>query len=287
VAHFFENTIAAAREHGIAHELLEAETIRKRFPQFKIKDNELGYFEKEAGFVRPEECVSAQLGLARKYGAEIHTNEKVLEYRASGDVSVKTDQDTYTAEKLVITAGPWVSQLIDAEYARHFKVLRQVLYWFDIEKSFDHFTPDKFPIFIWELQDNSKGLYGFPAINGPQGGLKIASEQYEITTTPQTVDREVSAKEIRDMYEELVEPHIKEVSPKCLKAASCLYTVTPDAGFVIDFHPRHPNVVIASPCSGHGFKHSAAIGELLSEMVTEGRSRFDIGKFGLNRDFHG
>jgi sarcosine oxidase len=286
VAHFFENTIAAAKEHRIAHELLKAETIRKRFPQFKIKDNESGYFEREAGFVRPEECVSAQLGLAGKYGAEIHTQEKVLAYKASGDVKVTTDQDTYTAEKLVITAGPWVSQLMDAEYSHHFKVLRQVLFWFDIENSYDHFTPDRFPVFIWELPDNSKGLYGFPAINGPKGGLKIASEQNEMTTTPQTVNREVSPKEIRDMYEELVAPHIAEVAPKCLQAASCLYTVTPDAGFVIDFHPKHPSVVIASPCSGHGFKHSAAIGEVLSEMVVHGRSRFDTGKFGLNRDYH-
>jgi sarcosine oxidase len=285
VAHFFENTIEAARQHGIAHELLDAKTIRKRFPQFKIKDNESGYFENDAGFVRPEECVRAQLGLAEKHGAEIHTNEKVMEYKAARDVEVRTDQDTYTAEKLVITAGPWVPQLIDAEYSHYFKVLRQALFWFDIEKSFAHFTPDKFPIFIWELQGLDKGLYGFPAINGPQGGLKIASEQYEMTTTPQTVEREVSQQEIRDMYEKLVEPYIAEVAPKCIKAASCLYTVTPDAGFVIDFHPKHKNVVVASPCSGHGFKHSAAIGELLSEMVMEGKSRFDIGKFGLNRDF--
>jgi sarcosine oxidase len=166
-----------------------------------------------------------------------------------------------------------------------FEVLRQALFWFDIEDSFDKFTPGKFPVFIWELQDARQGIYGFPAINGPQGGLKIASEQYEFTTTPETVDREVSQKEIRDMYEKLVEPHITEVAPKCIKAASCLYTVTPDAGFVIDFHPRHPNVVIASPCSGHGFKHSAAIGELLSEMVMDGKSRLDKGKFGLKRDF--
>jgi len=287
VAHFFKNTIEAAIEHGIAHELLDAESIRKRFPQFKIKDNELGYFEKDAGFVRPEECVSAQLGLAQKYGAEIRMNEKVMDYNAGRDVLVKTEQHTYTAEKLVITAGPWVPELIDAEYSRHFKVLRQALFWFDIEKSFDHFTPDKFPIFIWELQDNRQGIYGFPAIHGPQRGLKIASEQYEITTTPHTVDRKVSQKEIRDMYEELVEPHISEVAPKCIKAASCLYTVTPDAGFVIDFHPKHQNVIIASPCSGHGFKHSAAIGELLSELVMEGKSRFDISKFRLNRDFRG
>ena len=285
VANFFENTIAIAREHGIAHELLDAQTIRARFPQFKIKDDESGYFEKDAGFIRPEKCVGAQLALAGKYGAQIHLNEKVMEYSADHDVKVKTDQDTYTAEKLVITAGPWISQLIDAEYSQHFKVIRQVMYWFDIEKSFHHFTPEKFPIFIWEVQGKHKGIYGLPAINGPQGGLKIASEQYETTSTPQTINREVSQREIRDMYEELVAPYVTEVAPKCVKAATCIYTVTPDAGFVIDYHPKHPNVVIASPCSGHGFKHSAAIGELLSEMVMDGMTRFDIGKFRLNRDF--
>lgn len=283
VENFFENTIEFAEKYNIQHESLNATQIRDRFPQFKVQDNEDGYFEPEAGFLRPEECITAQLELAKKYGAEIHTEEKVIKYEVGEKVVVITTKGEYTADKLVITAGPWFPQLIDKEYSKYFKVLRQVLFWFDIEDSFNQYTPDKCPIFIWELQGNKQGIYGFPAVNGPKGGLKIASEQYESDTTADTVNRNVSQEEIDKMYKDFVEPYLSGVSNKCIKAVSCLYTTTPDSGFVIDFHPKNNQVILASPCSGHGFKHSAAIGEALSELVIEGKSHFDLSSFKLGR----
>lgn len=284
VANFFENTVEAAEKYKIQHALLTADQIRKQFPPFKVQDNETGYFEYEAGFLRPEACIKAQLELATKYGAEIHTDEKVLEFNATGKtVVVKTTKGEYEADKLVITAGPWFPQLIGEEYAKYFKVIRQVLFWFDVEESIDAFTPDKFPIFIWELQGNKQGMYGFPAIDGAKGGFKIASEQYETTTTPETVDRNVSQEEITAMYDNFIEPYLHGVTNKCIRAISCLYTVTPDSEFVIDFHPTSEQIIIASPCSGHGFKHSAAIGEALSELAIDGKSHFDLSTFKLSR----
>ncbi len=276
---FFDKTLAAAEKHNIKHEKLSVERIRKRYPEFNVQDNERGYFEYEAGFVRPEECIRAQLELAKKYGAQIRTEEKVIRFDASDRVVVKTTKGEYRADKLVITAGPWVPQLVDKKHKKYFKIMRQVLFWFDVEDSFKEFTPDKFPVFIWELQDKKKLIYGFPAINGPKGGLKIATEQYETTTTADTVNRNVSQAEMSAMHRNLVEAYLPNVSSKCIKAVSCLYTVTPDFGFVIDFHPEQKNVILASPCSGHGFKHSAAIGEALSELATTGKSRFDLSKF--------
>jgi sarcosine oxidase len=126
-------------------------------------------------------------------------------------------------------------------------------------------------------------MYGFPAIDGADGGLKIAAEQYKTSTGPDGVIREVSEQEKQEMYERYVQPHFTRVSETCVKAVTCLYTVTPDHRFVIDAHPEFPGVIVASPCSGHGFKHSAAIGEALAQLVTEGFSKIDLSAFSFRR----
>lgn len=284
VKDFFENTVKAAEKYAIEHEVLDASQIRKRFPQFSVQDSEFGYFERGAGFLRPEECIRAQLQLAKKYGASIKTGEKVLGFRQTAEgVSVATDKGTYLADKLIITAGPWLPGLLGGDYSEYFKVIRQVLFWFDVKGSIEPFLPENCPIFIWEMDNKKQGMYGFPAIDGPSGGVKVASEQYETTTTPDTVDRRVSEEETQEMYENFVAPYLPGLSSKCLRSVSCLYTVTPDSGFVIDFHPDSGNILIASPCSGHGFKHSAAIGESLAQLVVEGQSRISIDTFKFNR----
>jgi sarcosine oxidase len=284
VERFFDNTLAAAQKFGIAHELLDADEIRHRFPQFNVADDERGYFERDAGFLRPEECVRAQLAQAERSGAEIHRDEEVLEFRGSATgVSVRSNRATYNAATLIVAAGAWLPELLERDLARHFTIYRQTLVWFDVEDPIAAFAPERFPIFIWELQKKKQGIYGFPALDGPRGGIKIATEQYEASTTPDTVGRNVTAAEIRAMYADYVVPYIAGVGDRCVKAVACLYTVTPDFGFVLDRHPRYDRVLLASPCSGHGFKHSPAIGEALAEIATGGTSGIDLSPFALKR----
>ena len=101
-----------------------------------------------------------------------------------------------------------------------------------------------------------------------------------------TRGNETARDEIATMHRDYVAPFLTGVTAQCLKAVTCLYTQTPDAGFVISPHPDSERVIIASACSGHGFKHSAAIGEALAEIVTEGRSHFDLSAFSLQRFLH-
>jgi sarcosine oxidase len=281
---FFANTLAAAEKYGIAHEVLDARDIRRRFPHFRVADDECGYFEHDAGFVRPEQCVRAHLALAEEFGAEIHRGEKVIGFDATArEVTVTADRDRYGADKLVVAAGSWLPSLLDERLARLFAIYRQGLFWFDIEGPFARWLPEHSPVFIWELQGRKQGIYGFPALDGPRGGVKIATESFAATTTPDTVSREVDEEEKQAMYDDYVAPFLSGVSRTCVKALSCLYTVTPDFGFVIDTHPESERVMIVSACSGHGFKHSPAIGEALSEWVIEGKSGIDLRPFAVKR----
>ena len=284
VDEFFPRTLNAAKKFNIEHEVLTAEEIRERFPQFKVPDNEEGYYEHNAGFLRPEECVTAQLELAQKYGAELYSNEKVLKYESNSKdlVTVTTDKGQYTAKKLIISAGAWLPELIGENYGKHFKITRQVLYWFDVKESPESYLPGKFPVFVWQLADTPQGIYGFPALD-VNGGVKIATEQSEITTKADELDRNVTPEETQEFYKTCIAPNFPGITGKCIKSAACLYTSTADYGFVIDKHPDDENIIVASPCSGHGFKHSAAIGEVLAELVVDGKSKIDISKFSFNR----
>jgi sarcosine oxidase len=165
-----------------------------------------------------------------------------------------------------------------------FTIYRQVLYWFNMNDEGQPFLDKKCPVYIWEFGDGlNNDIYGFPAIDGQLGGVKVASEQYQVSTSPDTVRRTVSEQEIKYMYANSIANRLQGLSPTCVRAVSCLYTVTPDHQFIIDRHPEHANVILVSPCSGHGFKHSAALGESVAEWVQDGRSKLDLSSFGLAR----
>ena len=146
VADFFSNTVAAAKKYAIEHEILDAAEIRRRFPPFAVRDNEIGYYEKAAGFLRPEECVRAQIKLARRYGADIRVNEKAHAFEASANgVTVTTSRGSYAADTLVLSAGPWLPELIGKKCAAQFAVRRQVLFWFDVRRTGYAVSPWTFP----------------------------------------------------------------------------------------------------------------------------------------------
>jgi len=281
---FLENLYELAEKNNIKHEKLSTGQIRERFPAFNLTGDEQGYYEYESGFVRPENAVQAQLDLANKYGASLNLNEKVLSYDSvDGLVTVTTDKGTYTADKLIITSGSWIKDLLP-EKATVFSVHRQVLHWFDIADKNDYQQFRDLPVFIWAFGNGlNDGFYGFPAIAGPSGGVKVANAVYETQTTPDEIDREVPDSEIQAMYEHYVARQFPGLTSRSVKTATCLYTNTPDGKFVIDFHPQHKNIIIASPCSGHGFKHSAAIGEVLAQLTQTGTSNIDISKFSFAR----
>jgi sarcosine oxidase len=280
---FLTQTVQSARACGVDHEILDTEEIGRRFPQLALCHEENGYLEPTAGLLRPERCVAAQLRLAQRHGADIGFDEPVRELVDDGaSVTIVTSGRTVTAGQVIVAAGPWIGDLVP-DLPVTFSVYRQVMYWFDLLDRDRYETFRTMPVYIWEFGGTGRDqfIYGFPMIDGPAGGAKVATEDFAQVISPHAERPPVSPDEIDRMYEVFVQPQLPALGRTCVKAVTCLYTVTPDHRFVIDRHPRHPNVIVASPCSGHGFKHSAAIGEVLAQLVTQGRTDLDISPFAL------
>jgi sarcosine oxidase len=282
---FLQDTIDAAQAFGIPHQQLSTGEIQDRFPQFRLTADEQGYFEPGAGFLRPEACIEAQIAQAKRLGGRAFTSEIVLGLTpTNAGIEVKTDKASYSAAKVILTAGPWIAKFLPPEHGVHFRVYRQTLCWFALHQNPERYSPEHFPIFIWitgnRVQDM---LYGFPAIDGPGGGLKVATERYENTVDPDAVPREVSEASIAQMYSHYIASRLPDVSSRCLRSTTCLYTVTPDAKFVIDYADANHNVLFASACSGHGFKHSPAVGEALAQRALGLRTTIDLSAFAMKR----
>jgi sarcosine oxidase len=279
---FLASTIACARRYGIAHELLSAADIKYRFPQFGVDGSESAYYEPTAGFVRPERCVSAQLTVAARLGADIRRDERVLGLeRSRSGVHVRTDRGVLDAERVVLAVGAWVHDFVGADRVQLFSVYRQVLNWFELRPDAIDHTPGAMPVFIWGLKDGN-AFYGFPAIDGTRE-IKVADEKLDSPTSADAASLDVDPDEPRAVYDSLLRTRLPGLSSRCVRAARCLYTVTPDANFVIDEHPDLEGVLLVSPCSGHGFKHSAGIGEAIAQRVTAGSSEVDLSPFRLDR----
>jgi sarcosine oxidase len=267
---FVRRTIAIARDTAIPHEVLEAAAIAARFPQFALTGDEIACFEPSAGVVFPERCIEVQLRLAAARGATLHLGERVTGIAPSGQgVEVTTDRGVLQAARAVLTAGPWLPGLAGGAVARAARVYRQTLHWFAPEDP-TAYAPGRFPVFIWMHGASEEDyFYGFPALRG-SAGVKVASERYAAPTDPDSVDRVVAPAESADMFARHLQGRLRGLRPDPIRAAACLYTVTPDAGFLVDTQPDQPRLLIASACSGHGFKHSAALGEMLAENVLGG-----------------
>jgi len=278
----FAGSLRASREWDLPHDVLDAGEIRRRFPTLTPADDEVALFEAKAGFVRPEATVTAHLQLGARQGAELHFEEPVAQWEAlpGGGVRVVTGSGSYAADRLVICPGPWAPELL-ADLGIPFTVERQVMYWFQPTSGVAAFLPERHPIYIHE---DTAGVqaYGFPAIDGPDGGAKVAFFRRGIVCTPETIDREVHAEEISFMADHLA-GFLPGLPGKFLDAATCLYTNTADEHFVIATHPEHSQVTVACGFSGHGFKFVPVVGEVLADLATTGSTSHPIGLFDPHR----
>lgn len=310
----------SALEHGLPFEELTSEEVRRRYPAWRLPDDIVGIFEPRAGMLDPEAAIEAHLELARRHGADLRFDEPLVSWREEGDgVEVATSRARYRAAWLVLAVGAWTRRVL-APLDLPLVVDRNVVAWFDTtserarartrwparssartrlpDRARGHtgapahgalpgpaaddvagyFSPERFPVFIHEFRPGL-AWYGFPDVGD---GVKAGIHHSGAATDPETEGREASEDDVARIRA-LVRAHLPAADRPLREATVCLYTNTPDDHFLVDRHPDHPAVLVVSPCSGHGFKFAPAIGEVVAELALEGRSRFDLTPFRIDR----
>jgi len=274
----FEGSWRSCREHDLPHQVLTGAEMRRRFPAYHLPHDTLAVLQPEGGFLLPERCIVQYVMAAQALGAEIHGREKVLDWEPHrGGVKVTTERDVYHADKLVITAGAWAAKMVDVLDGLATPE-RQVLAWLQPSRP-ELFTPDRFPVFNLLVEEGR--YYGFPAFGIP--GFKFGRYHHlEEVVDPDDYDPEPNAEDER-ILREFASRYFPDGAGPTMALKGCMFTNTPDKHFIIDLHPDDPNVVIASPCSGHGFKFASVIGEIVADLAERGQTRHDISLFRLER----
>lgn len=274
----FQGSKTSCEAHGLPHEILTGAEVNRRFPGYQLPEDIMAVFQTDGGYLLPERCIVAHVEAAQEAGAEIRACEPVLDWKSNGGgVTVETSKSTYTADRLVITAGGWIGKVVKM-LDRVVQPERQVLGWFQPLRR-DLFLPDRFPVF--NLQVAEGRYYGLPVHGVP--GFKIGRYHHlgeEVDMDG--IDRSTHPRD-EAALREFAERYFPDGAGSAMSLQVCAFTNTADGHFILDAHPAYPNVYVASPCSGHGFKFCSVIGEVMADLATTGKTSHDIALHGLAR----
>lgn len=275
--------LQAAKLHGLEVETLTADDVARRMPGYAVPEGMVGVFERRAGYLFVERCVRAHVRQAVLAGATLRHGETVLEWSAdSTGVRVLTDRDEYWADKLIVTAGAWATQLL-ADVGVPLAVVRKHLHWYECHA--DEYLGERCPAFLFELPQGV--FYGFPRVDGA-AEVKVSEHSGgEPVADPLHFDRSLDPRDVARVEEalRLSLPTLARGGLTRTRHVVCMYTLSPDQNFLLDWHPRHPNVVFAAGLSGHGFKFTSALGQIVAQMALTRASPLPIeflsvGRFG-------
>jgi sarcosine oxidase len=259
-------------------EVLDAASLMHRYPAFQIPQSFVAIFQPDGGFIEAGKALAATIAVAKEHGAAIRTGERVTAVKpTSTGVRVVTDRGAIDADFAIVAAGPWLHDLFP-ELHLPLTVTRQVIGWFEPLEP-EQFAAGRFPAFMFESEYGHH--YGFPAYDG--NGIKFAKHHHlgEVVHAD-SYERTVSAQDEAAIRAPLAH-YLPAANGPMRATETCLYTMTPDNTFIIDRVPGFPQIVVASPCCGHGFKFSPVVGEILADLVTRGTTDHDIAQFRLGR----
>jgi sarcosine oxidase len=270
---------ASAERFLVPHQVLSAADVTWTFPGLQPLDRMVGVVEDRAGVLFPEQCIAAMLQASERAGAELRRDEAVVAWESTGDgVIVRTPSAEYRAARLVIAGGAWMPQLVP-ELAGTLTVLRQPIHWFVPASHREEFSAARCPVTLWEYAPD-RVFYTLPDFGD---GVKAAVHYEGQSVDPDRVNRQTSPDEDGQVTD-LLRRFMPHANGRLRESQVCLYTNTPDLHFIIDRHPAHgARVVVVSACSGHGFKFATAIGEIVADLVTERKPRFDLSMFRMSR----
>ena len=274
----FEGSLRSCEQHELPHEALTSAEVSRRFPGYRLPSETMAVYQPEGGFLLPERCITLFIEEAQRLGARARIGERVLEWQPTADgVRVRTGRGEYEADRLVVTAGAWASSLLPQ--LRDVAIPeRQVLAWLEPRREW-LFTPDRFPVFNL-IVDEGK-YYGFPVYGIP--GFKFGRFHHlEEDVDPDEIDRSPNERD-EAMLRQFAEKYFPDGAGATSSMKACMFTNSPDEHFIIDRLADAPQVVVGAGFSGHGFKFSSVVGEILADLALEGGTRHDIGMFGMGR----
>ncbi|CAN5908225.1 N-methyl-L-tryptophan oxidase [soil metagenome] len=276
----------ALKKAGRPVETLSPSDVEKRFPAFRLPAGNVALYQPDAGILAATRCVNALLRGAAAGGAVLHDDEPVTTFNVSPDrVDVVTARGSYSADKLIITAGPWLSEGLSeglgeltTGLAPALHVEQQQVIYLKVAQA-EKFAPSRMPIFI--NHDPQAEVYGFPLFDLPHA-IKISDHANAPTVTLR--ERKTELMEARALETvRRAQSFLPGVTNDIVHFEMCLYTKTPDEHFILDLHPEHDNVVIGGGFSGHGFKFGPVLGEILADLALAGSSRHDLSLFASSR----
>lgn len=274
--------LSSAQQHVLPVESLNADEAMARFPGFRIPKQLAAVFEPKAGSLAVEECVRAHLAGAVAAGAELRCGAAVELWEVEpeavtpGLVRVRVGKETISAARLIVTAGPWAASLL-ADLNVELTIERRVQHWY--ASSSEYAVTAGCPAYLFELPDGI--FYGFPSFDAR--GVKVAEHTgADPVADPLTLDRKLRASD-GPRVEGFLQAHLPGVSANRTAYDVCMYTMSPDQHFLVDRHPRFPQVVFAAGLSGHGFKFTSVLGRALAELAMDGGTTLPIDFLSLRR----
>ncbi|WP_049921814.1 N-methyl-L-tryptophan oxidase [Halopiger djelfimassiliensis] len=274
-----EGSKRSCEEHDLEYERLSSDELTDRYPGYRLPDDYTAIYQPDGGFLVPEDCIVAHVDRAHRAGATIRARERVVNWQPTDDggVRVETDHAAYEADSLVITAGAWAAQFVDALDGIAVPE-RQVLAWLQPDEP-EYFAPERFP--VWNLRVPEGRFYGFPVHGVP--GFKLGRYHHrEETVDPDAFEREPTQADER-LLREFAEQYFPAGAGPTMRMETCLFTNTPDDHFVLDTLPEHPQVAVGAGFSGHGFKFASVVGEILADLALDGETDHGIEMFSLDR----
>ncbi|MEO5915894.1 MAG: N-methyl-L-tryptophan oxidase [Luteolibacter sp.] len=259
-----ELTRRALEDAAIDFEILSRDETRSRFPAIDIGEGACSIYQAASGFLRSTRCVLAQVAIARAQGAEIHEHSRILRIEENaGQVFLSTAGETSRYDAVIVTAGPWIGKLMEPIHLPLRTALRQVVY-LGIARRPENFEPEKLPVWIEHPSD----YYGFPS-DCVMAGIKIASHNAGTDFDPEEADRPMMPGPLEQVVAHAMK-RFPDLSGDVISTQSCLYTITPDERFIVDFAPGSRRIVMVSGCIGHGFKFTPLLGSVAAAMATTG-----------------
>jgi len=261
--------------HNLPLETLSPDEMRCRFPVFSLDDDEVALLDPQGGYLRPEVAVMGHLKLAAADGAALHFGEKVTAIEpGDGGVIIVSDTGRYSASKVIVATGSWIGELVPA-LRSHAVPIKQVVAWYQPADGFVT-MPQRMPVFIRDEGENGS-FFGFPAIG--VDGVKVGRHAH----FREQIDPNKPNPPVNDADTELLDTFIRRRLPAAagfrVRSTTCRYTMLPSEDFLIDLLPGDKRVVVASPCSGHGFKFTSVVGEILADLALDGGTDLPIGAF--------